>query len=92
VQQFEGVGGVVDEVDGTVERLDRQPEQGARARRGTGAVQLADRDLEPEGRDFDEVPVAAVDRQDVAVGRDDQAELTVEAPALADGEAAARAW
>ena len=28
VEQFEGVGGVVDEVDGAVVGLDRQPEQG----------------------------------------------------------------
>ena len=91
VEQVEGVGGVVDEVDGAVVRLDRQPEQGAGARRGTGAVQRADRDLEPERGDLHQVPVAAVDGQDVTARRHHQAERAVQVTAPGDGEAAAGA-
>jgi hypothetical protein len=47
VQQVERVGRVVDEVDGAVTWFDGEAEQGAGARGRTGAVQRADRDLEP---------------------------------------------
>ena len=75
VEQFEGVGGVVHEVDGAVVRLDRQAEQRAGARRGTGDVQRADRDLHAERADLDQVPVAAVHGEDVTARRHHQPEL-----------------
>src|SRR5579862_7185938 len=87
MQQVERVGGVVDVVDRVLAGLDGQAEQGARAGRRPGAVQLPDGDLSPERGDFDQVPVAAVDGQDVTAGGDDQAELAVQVVAPGDREA-----
>src|SRR5580658_5419944 len=88
MQQVQRVGGVVDVVDGgVVAGPDRQAEQGSRPRRRPGAVEPPDRDLRAERGHLDQVPVAAVDGQDVAVGGDDQTEGAVKVPAPGDGEA-----
>jgi hypothetical protein len=69
VQQVQRVGAVVHVVNSVVPGLDRQAEQVARAgRRPSAAVQPPDGDLGAERRNLDQVPVPAVDGEDVAVG------------------------
>src|SRR5690349_5725225 len=85
VEQLEVVVGaeVVDEVDGVGAGLDGQAEQVASA--AGVIVDGLDRGLPAERGGLDDVPVAAVDGQDVAVGRDGQAEWAVQRAALGDG-------
>src|SRR6478609_652904 len=78
VEQLEVVVGaeVVDEVDGVGARLDGQAEQVASA--AGVVVDGLDGGLAAERGGFHDVPVVPVDGQDVAVGRDGQAERSVQ--------------
>src|SRR5260370_30670658 len=77
---------VVDEVDGVGTGLDRQAEQVAAA--AGVAVDGLDRDLRPARGGLHHVPVAAVDGQDVVVGRDGQAARPLQRAVLGNGPAA----
>src|SRR3984885_6270969 len=91
VQQVQGVGGVVDEVDAVAASRDGEAEQRPGAGRRTGRVQLLDRDLAAVRLDLHQVAVEGVDGEDVAVRRDGHAQRALEGAVPADRQPGAGA-
>lgn len=83
VEKIQGVAGIIDEIDANAADVD-EPKQRAGSRRIASTVQQYAADLVTTRCGFHQKTIVSVDRQDVAVRRNREAERIVEAAALRD--------